>query len=73
MTSLEIKNICSLGGSVIISANDFTPLELKGFALVAKSSGAKVIIRNASKLSSLTCRGIVAAVGLGVVTFDFVD
>lgn len=73
MTVLDIKSICSLGGSVIVSANDFTPLDLKGIALIAKSSGAKIIIKNASRLSSLSCRGIVATVGQGVVTFDFVD
>ena len=71
MTTLEIKGICMSGGNVIVDAKDFTPLDLKGIVLVAKSNGVHVTIKSASILSPLTCKGIALSGDKGTVTFDF--
>lgn len=71
MTTLDIKGICMSGGNVIISASNFTTLDIKSIVLTAKAHGVKVHIKEASKLSPLACKGIAISGGLGTVTFDF--
>lgn len=71
MTALDIKGICMSGGNVVVSANNFSSLDLKGIALTAKAHSVKVTIKNASKLTTLTCKGIALAGGTGTVIFDF--
>lgn len=71
MTTLDIKGICMSGGNVVLSANDFTPLDLKGIALTAKAHSVRVTIKNANKLTPLSCKGIALAGGIGTITFDF--
>lgn len=73
MTTLDIKGICISGGNVVVNANNFSPLDLKGIALTAKTHGVKVTIKNANKLTSLTCKGIALAGGKETVTFDFTE
>ena len=73
MTTLEIKGICSSGGNVIVNAQDFSPLNLKGIALIAKTHGVHLTIKGASTLSPLTCKGIALSGGKGTVTFDFTE
>ena len=71
MTSFDIRGICISGGNVVVSANNFSSLDLKGIALIAKAHGVRVTIKNASILTPLTCKGIALAGGIGTVTFDF--
>lgn len=72
MTFSEIQSIVFTGGSVILDANDFTALSLQNIAFVAKSHGARITIKHASRLTSSQCKSIAfSGGGQGVVTFDF--
>lgn len=74
MTFSEIQSIVFTGGSVILDANDFTALSLQNIAFVAKSHGAKIIIKHASQLTASQCKSIAfSGGGQGVVTFDFCE
>lgn len=70
MTVLDLKGIAGAGGSIILNAQNYTPLDLKGIASVGKQSGATLIIKGANKLTSLDCKGI-ASCNPGHVIFDF--
>lgn len=68
-TSLELKGIAQAGGILVVDANKYTGLELKGVASVLRQ-GTTLTIKNADKLSSLECKGIAAAAPDQVI-FDF--
>lgn len=69
-TALEIKQLLFIGGNIIIDANDYTILQMKNFAFVAKSKGASVTIRNAHILNSMQCKAIAFINPTGII-FDF--
>lgn len=73
MTSLELRGICREGGCVVVSAMQFSPLDLRGIATAAKGHGGKLIIKNATRLSAMSCRSIALAGGEGTVIFDFTE
>jgi hypothetical protein len=70
MDSLSLRNIASVGGSMVISANCYDSLSLRNIASAGKSSGADLIIKDAEHLDPLSCRNIASA-NPGHVTFDF--
>lgn len=72
MTALELKNLLFIGSNIIISANDYTVMNLKDFAFIAKQKGGNVIIRNAKRLTALECKSI-AFINPGKITFDFTE
>lgn len=68
----DIKSIVFTGGSVVISACDYTISDLKSIVFVAKSHNAKIIIKNADKLTTNDCKSIAFSNGgCGNVFFDF--
>ena len=71
-SSLELRSLLISGGSLIVDASAYSPLELKSLAIVAKANGSKITIRNASLLSTLECRSIAIAGGKGTITFEMV-
>ena len=72
MTVSEIQSIVFTGGSVILSAKNFTAADLQHFAFIAKSHGAKITIKHATILTTSQCKSIAfSGGGQGVVTFDF--
>ena len=64
--------ILFIGSNIIISANDYTVMNLKDFAFIAKQKGGNVIIRNAKRLTALECKSI-AFINPGKITFDFTE
>lgn len=70
MDFLSLKGIAAAGGSLIISAKDCDFPSLKSIAAAGKTTGAQLIIKDAGKLDSLSCKGI-AAENPGHVVFDF--
>ena len=73
MTPLDLRGICMGGGCVVVSAIQFSPLDLRGIASAAKGHGGKLIIKQATRLSVMSCRSIALAGGEGTVTFDFTE
>lgn len=71
-SSLELRSILAAGGGVVVNAEDYTALELRSIAAAGQSSGGKLIIRHALRLSTLECRGIAAGKN-GCVVFNFTD
>ena len=67
MDYLQLLNIATSGGGLIIDAKRLDYLQLLNIAGAKK---APLIIRNASALDFLQCVNIAAA-GKGNVTFDF--
>jgi hypothetical protein len=72
MKSLDLRNIAEAGGNIIISASEFTKLDLSNIASSGAHKKSKLTIKNAEKLSVLDCRNIASA-NPGNVTFDFSD
>lgn len=74
MTTSELQALVFAGGSIIIDAGNYTPAAIQSIVFSAKSHGAKVTIRHASKLTATQCRSIAfSGGGQGNVTFDFTD
>lgn len=71
MTTLELRSILSYGGSIVVSAKDFSSLELRSLAMETKANNAKLYIKRADALSPLVCKGIAMSGGKGNVIFDF--
>lgn len=71
MTTLELKSILSYGGSIVVSAKDYSSLELRSLAMEAKANNAKLYIKQADLLPTLSCKGIAMSGGKGNVIFDF--
>lgn len=69
--TLEIKGICMAGGDVVVNANDYSIIDLKGIAITAGNYGVKMYIKNACDIPALNCKGIAMAGGKGTVIFDF--
>ena len=68
-TSLDLKGIAKAGGNLVVDANNYTALDMKGVASVL-DKGATLTIKNADKFTALDCKGIAAAAP-GQVIFDF--
>ena len=74
MTAVELQSIVFSGGSVIIDASQYSVTSLQAIAFVAKSHGAKMTIKHASKLTVSQCKSIAfSGGGQGNVTFDFTE
>lgn len=70
MSILQLKEIAFMGGNLIISAKDYTPLQIKELVFTGKSKGISITIRDAEVLSKLQCKQI-AFINPTKVTFDF--
>lgn len=68
--SLALSSIMAAGGCVKVDAKSFDVLQLKSIASAGKTSGAFLIVENASSLDTLQCKGI-ASVNPGHVIFNF--
>ena len=74
MTTSELQALVFAGGSIIIDAAKVNASAIQSIVFSAKSHGAKVTIKNASKLTATQCRSIAfSGGGQGNVTFDFTD
>ena len=49
----SIKDIVTVGGSVILDANEYTTLALKEIAVICKSRDIKLILKNAKVKSTV--------------------
>lgn len=58
---------------MIVNATQFSLLDLRGIASAAKGHGGKLLIKQATRLSVMSCRSIALAGGDGTVTFDFTE
>ena len=70
ITSSSLQLIAGSGGSVIVSATDYTSSSLQLIANAGKAKGANLIIRDANKLTSSSCQ-LIASANPGHVFFDF--
>lgn len=70
MTSLDLRNIASVGGNLVVNADKFTSLDLRNIASSGIGTKTKLTIKKAGKLTGLDCRNIASA-NPGNVTFDF--
>ena len=70
MTALNLQMIANAGGTVIVSASNYTALNLQTIANAGKAKGANLIVKDANKLTALNCQTIASA-NPGHVTFDF--
>lgn len=70
MTYLDLKNIASAGGNLVVNADKFTSLDLKIIASSGVGTKCKLTIKKAGILTGLDCRNIASA-NPGNVTFDF--
>ena len=70
MTISSLQSIAHSGGSVIVDAGNFTTSSLKSIAYAGQATGAELIIKGASGLTSSSCQSIASA-NPGHVTFDF--
>ena len=70
MTSLDLRNIASAGGNLVVNADKFTSLDLRNIASSGVGTNCKLTIKKAGKLTGLYCRNIASA-NPGNVTFDF--
>ena len=70
MTVLDLKGIASSGGSLIVSANDISVLDLKSLASTCRIKNVHLEIKDAGNLSALDCKGIASCLP-GYVIFDF--
>lgn len=68
-SALELRGIAQAGGHLIVDANNYSALEMKGIASNL-SNGATLTIKNADKYSALECKGIASAAP-GRVSLDF--
>lgn len=69
-TFSQLKEIAFTGGSIVLSAEDYTTSQIKEVVFAGKSKGCTVTIRNANKFTTTQCKEI-AFVNPGHVTFDF--
>lgn len=73
-TPSELQSIAFSGGSLIVDAYDYAPSSLQSIAYTAKSHGAQITIRHASRLSTSVCKSIAfSSGGQGNVIFDFTE
>lgn len=68
--SNELKSLLFVGGNIIVRSEDYTVSELKDLAFTAKSKGARMIIKNANRLTINDCKSI-AFIYPNCITFDF--
>ena len=67
---ISLKDIAASGGSIVVSAEDYDVLSLKGIAFSGKDKGCVLIINDANKLDTLSCKNI-ASSNPGHVIFNF--
>ena len=51
MTSLDLRNIASAGGNLVVNADKFTALDLKNIASSGVGTKCKLTIKKAGKLT----------------------
>lgn len=68
--SFELKSLLFIGGNIIVKSDDYTISELKDLAFTAKSRGARIMIKNANRLTINDCKSI-AFINPDCITFDF--
>lgn len=66
----DLMKIAAIGGSLVIDAESFAAEDMMKFAAVCKGSGAHLTLRHAASIADDNLFKI-AAVGSGIVTFDF--
>lgn len=66
----QLKDLIFMGGNIVISANDYSTLQIKELVFTGKSKGVTIYIRNADALSSIQ-RKEIAFLYPTKVTFDF--
>jgi len=70
MTTSNLQLIASSGGSVIVSATNYTTSNLQLIANSGKAKGANLLIKDANKLTTSNCQ-LIASANPGHVYFDF--
>ncbi|MDN5077644.1 hypothetical protein PJV89_05285 [Aliarcobacter butzleri] len=70
-STLDIKDIVKIGGSVIINSSIST-LNIKDIVKVASTS-SQIIIKKADNMSTLDIKDIVKVAGGKTVIFDFTE
>lgn len=71
ITSASLQLIASSGGSVIVSATNYTASNLQLIAHSGKAKGANLVIKDANKLTASSCQ-LIASANPGHVYFDFI-
>ena len=66
----DLIRVAAMGGGLIIDAENFAADDMIKFAAVCKGSGARLTIRHATSIADDNLFKI-AAVGSGIVVFDF--
>ena len=70
ITQLQLCGIARAGGSIVVDAEKYTALGLKGVAATLRN-GATITIKNARRFTALQCEDIASVAPLGQVVFDF--
>lgn len=70
ITNVQLKQILSSGGSLIIDGSSFNLSQLKQFAIEAAKSNVTINIKNASNITPDNLQKI-ALIAPGQITFDF--
>lgn len=70
MTGLDLRNLASAGGNIIINGAEFTALDLRNAADAGRAYNTKLTIYGISKFTALDLKNI-ASSNPGNVTFDF--
>jgi hypothetical protein len=68
-TTTDLKDIVRLGGGINIDASTKTTTDLKDLVRLANSSGATIVIRNASNITTTDLKDI-ARLAPGKVIFE---
>ncbi|MDO7888184.1 hypothetical protein [Hymenobacter cheonanensis] len=71
LTIADLKQLIHLGGGVHIDAGHYTTDDLKACALLAKGSGARIVLANAKCLTIADMKAI-AHLGAGQIVFELV-
>ncbi|WP_250674855.1 hypothetical protein LZ906_006660 [Paraclostridium ghonii] len=66
-TTVDVKDIVLCGGSVILDATEYTISNLKDIALVCRSKGTTLILKNAKQKTTYDLKQLAL---LGCITFD---
>lgn len=70
LTASNLQLIVGAGGSVIVSATNYTATNLQLIANAGKAKGTNLIIKDANKLTASNCQ-LIATANPGHVYFDF--
>ena len=70
LSTLDLKQIAASGGGMILTASEFSALDLKHIAAQASTTQAQITLKDLRGKSTLDLKHI-AASGKGCVVFDF--